>query len=44
MIYQPSFAQSEFADKKKITRRAQFLRRRAEVNPWAKLLAVIVPH
>lgn len=41
---QTSFAQSEFAGKKKITRREKFLARMEEVIPWAKLLAVIEPH
>jgi len=44
MTHQPSFAQAEFADKKKITRREKFLARMEEVIPWAKLLAVIEPH
>ena len=41
---QTSFAQSEFAGKKKVTRREKFLARMEEVIPWAKLLAVIEPH
>jgi IS5 family transposase len=44
MTHQSSFAQAEFADKKKITRREKFLARMEEVIPWAKLLAVIEPH
>ena len=44
MIHQTSFAQAEFAEKKKITRREQFLARLEEVLPWAKQLAVIEPH
>ena len=44
MTHQPSFAQAEFADKKKLTRREKFLARMEEVIPWAKLLAVIEPH
>ena len=44
MIHQTSFAQVEFADKKKITRREKFLARMEEVIPWARLLAVIEPH
>jgi IS5 family transposase len=44
MTHQTSFAQAEFADKKKITRREKFLARMEEVIPWAKLLAVIEPH
>jgi IS5 family transposase len=43
MTHQTSFAQAEFADKKKITRREKFLARMEEVIPWAKLLAVIEP-
>lgn len=44
MIHQPSFAQAEFATKKKTTRREKFLARMEEVIPWVKLLAVIQPH
>ena len=44
MTHQASFAQAEFAGKKKITRREKFLARMEEVIPWAKLLAVIEPH
>lgn len=44
MTHQTSFAQAEFADKKKVTRREKFLARMEEVIPWAKLLAVIEPH
>ena len=44
MIHQTSFAQAEFAEKKKITRREKFLARMEEVLPWARLLAVIAPH
>jgi IS5 family transposase len=44
MTHQPSFAQAEFAAKKKITRREKFLARMEEVIPWARLLAVIAPH
>jgi IS5 family transposase len=43
MIHQTSFAQAEFADKKKTTRREKFLSGMEEVIPWAKLLAVIEP-
>ena len=43
MTHQPSFAQAEFATKKKITRREKFLTRMEEVIPWAKLLAVLEP-
>jgi IS5 family transposase len=44
MIRQTSFAQAEFAAKKKTTRREQFLARMEEVIPWTQLLAVIAPH
>ncbi len=44
MTHQISFAQAEFAAKKKVTRRETFLARMEEVIPWAKLLAVIEPH
>jgi IS5 family transposase len=44
MIEQRSFAQTEFAAKKKTTRREKFLERMEEVIPWEKLLAVIEPH
>jgi len=43
MTYQPSFAQAEFATKKKTTRREKFLTRMEALIPWAKLLAVIAP-
>jgi transposase, IS5 family len=44
MTHQTSFAQAEFAAKKKTTRREKFLVRMEEVLPWAKLLAGIEPH
>jgi transposase, IS5 family len=44
MIHQTSFAQAEFAGKKKVTRREKFLARMETVIPWARLLAVIAPH
>lgn len=44
MIHQTSFAQAEFAGKKKVTRREKFLARMEAVLPWAQLLAVIAPH
>jgi IS5 family transposase len=44
MTHQTSFAQTEFAAKKKITRREKFLARMEEVLPWGQLLAVIAPH
>jgi IS5 family transposase len=43
MTHQPSFSQAEFADKKKLTRREQFLTRMEALIPWPKLLAVIEP-
>ena len=44
MTHQSTFAQAEFATKKKTTRREKFLARMEEVIPWAQLLAVIEPH
>jgi len=44
MTHQTSFAQAEFATKKKTTRREKFLARMEEVIPWPKLLAVIAPY
>lgn len=44
MIHQTSFAQAEFAGKKKVTRREKFLARMEAILPWAQLLAVIAPH
>ncbi|MEK9145201.1 MAG: IS5 family transposase [Elusimicrobiota bacterium] len=44
MTHQTSFAQAEFAAKKKTTRRETFLARMEEVIPWAQLLAVLEPH
>lgn len=34
MTHQPGFSRAEFADKKKITRREQFLTRMAALNQW----------
>src|SRR5215207_5150903 len=39
-----SFAQSEYAGKKKVTRRERFLGEMELVVPWARLCAVIDPH
>ena len=39
-----SFAQSEDAGKKKVTRRERFLGEMERVVPWARLVAVIAPH
>lgn len=44
MIHQTSFAQAEFAERKKITWREKFLARMEAILPWAQLLAVIAPH
>ena len=41
---QTSFAQSEYARKKKTTRREKFLAQMEQVVPWARLVAVIAPH
>jgi IS5 family transposase len=43
MKKQMSFAETEFADKKKITRREKFLGRMEEIIPWERLVAVIEP-
>ena len=43
MTHQPSFAQAEFATKKKITRREKFLARMETLIPWPQLLAVLEP-
>ena len=43
MTHQPSFAQAEFATKKKTTRREKFLARMQTLLPWPQLLAVIEP-
>ena len=44
MKQQMSFAQSEYAGKKKMTRRERFLGEMEKVVPWARLVAVIEPH
>ena len=44
MNHQTSFAQSEYARKKKTTRREKFLAQMETVVPWARLAALIVPH
>ena len=44
MKQQMSFAQSEYAGKKKVTRRERFLGEMEGVVPWARLCAVIEPH
>ena len=44
MKQQLSFAHSEYAGKKKVTRRERFLGEMEKVVPWARLCAVIEPH
>ncbi len=44
MEKQMSFAQSEYAGKKKVTRRERFLGEMGALVPWARLCAVIEPH
>ena len=44
MERQLSFAQSEYARKKKTTRRDRFLAEMEAVVPWARLVALIAPH
>jgi transposase, IS5 family len=44
MTSQTSFAQSEYATKKKTTRREKFLGEMERVVPWAKLIELIEPH
>lgn len=44
MERQMSFAQSEYAGKKKTTRREKFLSEMEVVVPWARLVALIEPH
>jgi IS5 family transposase len=44
MIRQISFAQSEYAGKKKVTRREKFLGEMERVVPWSQLVALIHPH
>jgi IS5 family transposase len=44
MIRQMSFAQSEYAGKKKVTRREKFLGEMERVVPWTRLVALIQPH
>lgn len=41
---QMSFAQVEYAGKKKQTRRDKFLRQMEQVVPWQRLIAVVEPH
>ena len=44
MEKQMSFAQSEYAGKKKVTRRERFLGEMERVVPWTRLVVVIEPH
>ncbi|HEV7868982.1 MAG TPA: IS5 family transposase, partial [Chthoniobacteraceae bacterium] len=44
MNQQMSFAQAEYAGKKKQTRRERFLAEMEKVVPWARLVAVVEPH
>jgi transposase, IS5 family len=44
MNRQMSFAQSEYAGKKKITRREKFLAEMERVVPWPRLVALLQPH
>src|SRR5476651_1585705 len=44
MERQKSFAQAEYAQKKKTTRRERFLNEMEQVVPWARLVACIEPH
>jgi len=39
-----SFAQSEYAGKKKVTRREKFLGEMERVVPWSRLVALLQPH
>ena len=43
MENQTSFAQAEYAGKKKQTRRERFLGEMEGLVPWARLVALIVP-
>src|ERR1044071_8807668 len=44
MKQQMSFAQCEYAGKKKVTRRERFFAEMEKVVPWGRLVAVIEPH
>jgi IS5 family transposase len=44
MNQQTSFAQGEYARKKKTTRREKFLSQMDQVVPWARLVGLVVPH
>ena len=43
-MQQISFADAEFAAKKRVTRRERFLAEMEQVVPWAALLAALAPH
>ena len=44
MEQQMSFAQAEYAGKKKVTRRERFLGEMERLVPWARLVAVVAPY
>ena len=44
MRQQLSFAEAEYAGKKKVTRRERFLGEMEKVVPWARLVGLIAPH
>ena len=44
MKHQLSFAQAEYAGKKKVTRRERFLGEMEQVVPWERLVGLIAPH
>jgi IS5 family transposase len=44
MKRQMSFAQTEYARKKKVTRREKFLGEMEEVVPWPRLVGLIEPY
>src|SRR5689334_9104182 len=44
MERQQSFAQAEYARKKKVTRRERFLSEMNRVVPWERLVGLIQPH
>src|SRR6185295_10170122 len=44
MEHQMSFAEGEYAGKKKTTRRERFLAQMEAVVPWARLVGLIAPH
>jgi len=44
MDHQLSFADSEFTNKRRQTRKEKFLGRMEKLIPWSRLIAVIGPH